>query len=277
MTTSPAAVECHILDTGYCLASEHHLIQGGRRQTLACHSLVALLYHPREGWMLWDTGYSPRMLAAARGWPFGLYQQATPLFLSPDLAVVNQIARFGLKPEDIRTIIISHFHADHIAGLLDFPQARFVAAASAWDDTSQRRGINALRRAIIPALLPADFESRANLITHFEDQNLPGLGAAHNLLGDESLLLIALPGHARGQIGLLARTTQGEILFAADGAWTSQSIREKRPPGHIANLIVDDPKQVRQTIFALHAFASACPQARLIPTHCPEAFEREVK
>ena len=226
--------------------------------------------------MLWDTGYAPHMLQAAQGWPFGLYRRVTPLHISPELAAANQLPRFGLEAEDIHTIIISHFHADHIAGLQDFPQAKFVAAHNAWEDVRQRQGFNALRRAFIPALLPSDFERRLSLIDHFGDPPLPGLGATHDLLNDGSLRLAKLPGHACGQIGLLARTTRGEILFAADGAWTSRSIREICPPARLTNLIVDNPGQAYQTLLALHTFAQACPQVRIVPTHCPEAFAREV-
>src|SRR5947209_20487677 len=93
---------CHVLDTGHCLASEHHLIRGGRRRRVACHSIVALLRHPRHGWMLWDAGYAPRLLEATRGVPFRLYRWATPLRLDPSLAVVAQLPRFGLAARDVR-------------------------------------------------------------------------------------------------------------------------------------------------------------------------------
>jgi hypothetical protein len=36
-------------------------------------------------------------------------------------------------------------------------------------------------------------------------------------------------------------------------------------------------KAVRSTIHNLHTFAEACPDVRIIPCHCPEAYEREVK
>ena len=88
-----ARVECRILNTGYCLASEHHLLRGGRRQQIACHSLVALLRHPREGWLLWDTGYAPRMLELTRRWPASLYRRVTPLYLRPELAGALQALR----------------------------------------------------------------------------------------------------------------------------------------------------------------------------------------
>ena len=274
--TAPA-VRYYMLDTGYCDAHEHHLLRGGARRSLACHSLAALLSHPRHGWLLWDTGYAPRMLDVTSRWPFTLYRRATPLHLRSDLAVVAQLQRFGLAAADIRTIIISHFHADHIAGLPDFPAARFIATQAAYDSVQHRTGVNALRRAFIPALLPADFAARALLLPQFHGSALPGLGPTYDLLGDGTLRLVMLPGHARGQIGLLARTTKGAVLFAADGCWHSRAIRERRPPHPLTYLFVDDPRSVQQTITALHTFATACPDVRIVPSHCPEAFAREVQ
>ncbi|HEX6291976.1 MAG TPA: MBL fold metallo-hydrolase [Herpetosiphonaceae bacterium] len=276
MADRPPQLECHVLDTGYCLAHERHVLRGGARRTIDCHSIAALLRHPQHGWLLWDTGYAPRMLDVTQRWPFWLYRRATPLRLQPDLAVVAQLGRFGLTPADVRTIVVSHFHADHIAGLRDFPAARFVATRAAYADVSGRDGLSALRRAFIPALLPEDFAQRAELLPAFSGPALPGLGATHDLLGDGSLRLVELPGHARGQIGLLAQTDRGPIFFAADGCWHARSIRERRPPSRLTYLFVDNPRAVRTTIDALHTFSIACPDVRIVPSHCPEAFAREV-
>ena len=202
----PLTLQCDILDTGYCLAWEHHLIAGGKRRKVACHSLVALLRHSHHGWLLWDSGYAPRMLDVTRHFPFSLYQRATPLYLDARLSVAAQLPRWGLKPRDIRYVIISHFHADHIAGLRDFPEAELIATQAAYTDVVPRQGIQALRRAFIPALLPDDFAQRAILVSQFVGPNLPALGSTHDLFGDGSLLLIPLPGHARGQIGMLVHT-----------------------------------------------------------------------
>src|SRR6202043_1176341 len=121
-------LQCGMLDTGYCLAWESHVLQGGQHRRIVCHSLVALLRHPEHGWLLWDTGYAPRMLEVTRRLPFRLYRYATPLRLRPDLAVVAQLQQRGLAARDIRRVLISHFHADHIAGLRDFPAAELIAS-----------------------------------------------------------------------------------------------------------------------------------------------------
>lgn len=271
-----AVVHCHLLDTGYCLAREKYILQGGSRRMVACHSLVALLRHPEHGWLLWDTGYAPRMLEVTRRLPFALYRVATPLRLQSELAVVAQLPRLGLHASDIRHVLISHFHADHIAGLRDFPDAIYIASQRAYSDVATRRGLSALSRAFIPALLPEQFERRATLLPAFGGKTLPELGATHDLFDDGSLLLVDLPGHACGQIGLLARTTRGRILFAADGCWMRRSLRENRPPSRLTNLFVDDPAMQRTTMQRLRAFVQAQPDVLLIPSHCPEAFASEV-
>ncbi|MCW5849441.1 MAG: MBL fold metallo-hydrolase [Anaerolineae bacterium] len=272
---SASLVRCLVLDTGYCLASESHMMQGGERRTVECHALVALLEHPVHGWTLWDTGYAPRLLQATTRWPYRLYRLATPLRLDPTLAVAAQLPRLGLQGGDVRRVVLSHLHADHIAGLRDFPTAEWICTQAAYEAVAGRRGLSALRRAFIPALLPDDFATRATLLPQFSRPSLPGLGPTHDLLGDGTLRLVALPGHARGQVGLLAQTTDGPKLFCADGAYTTRSIRERRPPARLTSFYVDDWRAVHTTLDGLAAFAAACPEVALVPTHCPEALARE--
>jgi glyoxylase-like metal-dependent hydrolase (beta-lactamase superfamily II) len=269
-------VTCHILDTGHCLAHESLVMRGGRRLPIACHSLVALIRHPQQGWGLWDTGYAPRMEHETARWPFSVYRRATPLCLRPELAVAAQLSRWSLSPADIGWIILSHLHADHIAGLLDFPSAQVILTAAAYASVQGRRGWRALAQAFIPNLLPADLAERATLIYEFAGPALPALGPTYDVFGDGALLLMPLPGHARGQVGLLARTAERQILFAADGAWLTQSIHERRPPHPLTYLFIDDRRALRHTLDRLHDFARQFPAITIVPTHCPEAYAREV-
>src|SRR5579859_1233035 len=270
-------IALHLLDTGYCTAWEYHVIRGGRRLLIKCHALVALLHHPQQGWLLWDTGYAPRMLEVTEHWPFSLYRRLTPLFLQPELAVAAQLQRWQLTADDIRYVLLSHFHADHIAGLLDFPAAQLVASRAAYSDVAPRRGLNALRRGFIPALMPADFSKRVTLITSFAGPTLPVLGPTYDLFADESLLLVPLPGHAHGQLGLLVQTEQGRVLLAADSCWLTRSIHENRLPHPLTNFLIDSASDLRHTIQQLHDFSLACPDVTLIPSHCPDALEQGMK
>lgn len=269
-------LECHVLDTGHCLASQHHLLRDGRWNTVRCHAIAALLRHPAQGWFLWDAGYAPRLLAATQRFPFRLYRWATPLHVRPEQAVVAQLARFGVRPRDVRRVILSHFHADHVAGLRDFPEAEFIASEEAYADVVSRRGISALSRAFVPELLPPDFGRRARLLPPLGATALATLGPVHDLFSDGSVLLAALPGHARGQLGLLAQTEGQPVLFAADGCWLSESYRRNEPPHWLTHGLVDSAAAMRGTLARLHQFAKEHPEVAIVPSHCPEAFERLV-
>jgi hypothetical protein len=68
----------------------------------------------------------------------------------------------------------------------------------------------------------------------------------------------------------MAQTVVGPVLFAADGAWTSESIRENRPPAPLALRLVGHPRETVRTLRHLHEFAQVQPNVWIIPTHCPE-------
>jgi len=108
----------------------------------------------------------------------------------------------------------------------------------------------------------------------FDGPPLGPLGPACDLFGDGSLVLAALPGHARGQIGMLASTERGRFFFAADSCYGVASIRERRPPHRLTHLVADDPAALRATIERLHAFTQANPDVVVVPSHCPEAYRR---
>ena len=270
-----AAIDAlYLLDTGFCRAREASLIRGGANKTVDCHALVALIHHRREGWLLFDTGYNAARLADATArLPFRAYRYLLPPHSRPEQSAAHQIAGFGLTPNDIRHIIVSHFHPDHAGGLCDFPQSHFVCDRAAWNDAQEKTGFAALRRGLLPALLPSDFEGRTEFCDNCDGPSLPGLGKTRDVFGDGSVLLVPLPGHARGQIGLFVpQSPRGSVFLIADGVYLTRSIRENKPPGKVTNLFADDSRAVVQTVSRLHEFHKACPEVTLVPTHCPEAF-----
>ena len=132
--------------------------------------------------------------------------------------------------------------------------------------------------AYLPDLMPADFEQRAQPLG--ESRPLPPeyapFGEGVDVFGDESLWAVRLPGHARGQMGLLARTEAGEYFLVADASWHSGAIRDNHLPHPLANLLFHDPAAYRVTLGRLHALSRRRPEVRLVPAHCGEAAGRYV-
>ena len=268
-----------ICTAGYCTCPEHLAMNGGRWRLIHFPAMFALFEHPRLGAMLFDTGYSQRFFEETQAFPARIYRWLTPVTLRPEQLAATQLARRGLRASDVTHVFISHFHADHVAALADFPQARYVYLPQAYTSVQGLKGLRALQSAHLPGLLPPDFEARAAPIRLDSARPLPPeyapFSTGFDLLGDESLLAVKLPGHAAGHMGLLARAANGETyFFVADAAWLAGSIIENRPPHRLANLLFSDPPVYRQTLAGLHDIQTAAPGLHIIPSHCAETLAR---
>lgn len=259
-----------VLDTGYCTARSSLIARGTGWRDVRCRAPAFLISHAQHGSLLFDTGYAPRLQEAFEHWPDRLYHYATPTTLG--VPVVAQLAAHGVAVTDIRRVIVSHLHADHVAGLRDFPSARFVVSADALALQQRCHGLDAVRRGIVQQLFPDDFAARADVVREFRGPVLPHLGPTHDLHGDGSVLLVRLPGHARGQIGALVQSVHGTALLCADGAWTSQAYRELRPPHWVTGAMQDDVGALTATLRNIRDYAAACPDVSVLPTHCPETL-----
>ena len=212
---------CHILDTGHCLAHEHILIQGERARSRLPFD-VALLGHPQHGWLLWDaamrrTCSRPRRTFRTRS--TGSLRRCAcvpswPLWRSWAASTWCQRHRHDPHP---------HFHADHIAGLADFPASRLSPCVRRMEVWPRSGPAGAAPRLLRPACCRVTLRRAVTLLDAFTGPALPGLGATYDYDGDASLLLVRRPGYARGQFGLLANTARGPLLFVADSCWMAQS------------------------------------------------------
>jgi glyoxylase-like metal-dependent hydrolase (beta-lactamase superfamily II) len=220
---------------------------------------------PARAWLLeannrrwlWDTGYASHFIDHTRSGIFRLYARLTPVYFSPQQALVAQLRQAGYQPGDIQGLIISHFHGDHIAGLHDFPGVPMIGSGEGWQKTRALRGFRALKNAFVPGLIPSDFESRLRFVEGFERVALPAelRPFEHGWCLPESngeILLVALPGHAAGHLGAFIQQDDGWTLLASDAAWCPDNYQQLRGPSRLANLIMDDSAAYYHTLNLLH-------------------------
>jgi len=270
----------HLLSAGSCSHPQAATLKGGSLCPTDFPALVGLILHPQEGPLLFDTGYDPAFFAATRPFPERLYRWATPVDLPPGAPASEQIARFGLKPADIRGVVLSHFHGDHIAGLAAFPNAKLYCARAGLEEVRRAGRFGGVRRGLLAGLVPNDAEARAR---YFEDMPRRPLPSAFtpftdgaDVLGDGSLLAVELPGHCTGHWGLILKGEDDRHRFLiGDAAWSLQAVRENRPPPRLTTALLGRTAPYRRTLGELHALATRTPDVTLIPSHCPEAAGHE--
>jgi len=188
-----------------------YLADDWAEETLPVHAF--LVEHP-DGSVLFDTGQTAR--AAEPGW----FPRWYPFFrlsrfeLGPEDEVAAQLAR----PEDVRLLVLSHLHTDHVGGLDAFAHADVVVVRAEWERAT---GLGGRLRGYLPQRWPAGIRPR------LVDVDGPPLGpfpATHDLLGDGRLVLVPLPGHTPSHAGLLVRDEARTLLLAGDAQVESEEL-----------------------------------------------------
>jgi glyoxylase-like metal-dependent hydrolase (beta-lactamase superfamily II) len=269
-----------LLRVGACRHLECIAARGGRYAMVEFPSLCGLIRHPRHGWILYDTGYADHFIKATETWPEKLYRSSLPVNLPASEVLTTQLAQAGITAADIAYVVISHYHGDHVAGLRDFPNARFIALRA---DTEQLLALRGRRwratlQGQLPSMLPDDFLDRLQDADASPRRELPAWMAPFreglDLLGDGSLIGVALPGHSNGHLGLLLPDVDGRPVFlVADACWSMPACREGRLPSRLALLVTAQRRRFGETFFSLRELALREPSLSLLPSHCSVSWK----
>ncbi|MCT4640766.1 MAG: MBL fold metallo-hydrolase [Bacteriovoracaceae bacterium] len=276
-------LKINFLDAGYCTHPECMTIRGGRLKSKIYPAMFMHIEHPKHGHILYDTGYSRDFEKETASFPNKLYAMLTPVILKDDGCAKGRLKKLGVNPEDISYIIISHFHADHISGLKDFKNAKFIYLKKEFVRVSKLKGLKALVNGVLPGLIPKDFEQRAIAIDeNYKYKNYNSdieafFEYSYDIFGDGSIVAVDLPGHSEAQMGLYLRQEDKEYFLVADSCWLSESIRKNIGPNFMAKLITFNNKEYVRTLDKLHHLYIKNPNIKQVPSHCGEVFRELVK
>jgi glyoxylase-like metal-dependent hydrolase (beta-lactamase superfamily II) len=267
-------VKLYLNYAGHCLAKENDAIQGGRKQKIAFQALWGIIVHPKKGLILYDTGYTNRFFEETKYYPNRIYAKITQVTIKKEDEVKSQLERHKIKAEDIQHIIITHFHADHVGGLKDFPNAKIYCVKAALRQAIKIPKFKAFSKGILKGLLPDDLEKRVVLIdencTTIQDDIL---GVKYDLFGDNSIYAVPLPGHAAGQIGILLETEKKPYFLIADAVWLKKSYEEFILPNSIVKLFIHSWSDFKTSLKKVHKFHQKHPETIVVPTHCEETTD----
>jgi glyoxylase-like metal-dependent hydrolase (beta-lactamase superfamily II) len=196
-------------------------------------------------------------------------------------------------------LFVSHWHADHAGGLLDFPNATLY-----YPDESASFAQNALaswapqRHGLLPGLFPSDApgaigskSARARELgepLRLPVERWPFLsplaGLAKDPLRDGTLAAIDLPGHAVGHFGLIAESLIGGrpaiLFFCSDAVWSERELESRWKLGLGACFGFHSWSKARMTREIIAETIAAARRCNLyeslyvLPAHCEPSAQR---
>src|SRR5690606_4620236 len=125
----------------------------------------------------------------------------------------------GISLKDLSYLIVTHFHPDHIGALPEFAEVPWIYRSDILNQLMGFSKLRGLKHGFIRPLVPAIPKESISISVGYFIEKWNSF-SSFGLFGDRSLLLIDLPGHALGQMGV---ATQG-IFFVADAKWAADAL-----------------------------------------------------
>lgn len=269
--------EFKLLKVGHCCHPEAMVMRGHSWKSMNFPAIVGLIQHPTKGYVLFDTGYAKRFFSETQRFPENLYRLLTPVKLCDKEQLLFQLNNLDIDADEIKTIFISHFHADHISGLLDFPNAKYICSRAGLESFQQRSRLRGLIKGYLRNLLPTDFIARVIFIEEMKriklaNEFLPFI-YAYDIFSDGSCVAVDLPGHAFGHYGLLYYESNKVNFMVGDACWTEEAFKYSLKPNPLVRIIMSDGDVYLKTIDKLSSLYGCNHKLNIIPSHCQKTYD----
>jgi glyoxylase-like metal-dependent hydrolase (beta-lactamase superfamily II) len=218
--------------------------------------------HP-EGVIVVDTGETARTSNPEYfpGWhPF--YRYGLREWVAPEEGIGAQLQELGIRPRDVRWVVLTHLHTDHAGGLHDFPHNEILVSRGDLEIASGRRG---LLRGYPNNRWPRWFDPT---IVDPSPEPFGPFPQSRRLTNAGDVTIVPVPGHTSGQIGVIVEDGDHAIFLAGDSSYTQDLMLRGIVDGPSPNDAV-----ARLTHQRIRAFAVATPTVYLV-AHDPETAIR---
>lgn len=218
--------------------------------------------HP-EGVILVDTGETAQASERSyfTGWHPGI--RAFQEWVEPQQEIGPQLERLGIRPADIRWVVMTHLHTDHAGGLHHFPDNDILVTRAELDFGSGLRG--RLRGYVANEHWPTWFDPTP---LELDPEPFGPFSESLRLTEAGDVILVPVPGHTPGQIAVLVEDDNHTVFLGGDSSYAQELMLRG-----IADGVGADDETERLTHERIQAYAATNPTVYLV-AHDPETAVR---
>ncbi|KAI0691153.1 Metallo-hydrolase/oxidoreductase [Cerioporus squamosus] len=194
----------------------HTRFMAGSRpgESTMCPSLAFSLVHSTTGeHLVFDMGIRRDMDVH----PPAVQKSIKGRVIKTPQSVDESLRKGGIDPADVKTVIVSHLHYDHVGDAAAFPNATFIMGGDAEEFLAHTYPTNPASN-VLQTSIPI---SRTRFIGPSElTESIEPFPRAYDYFGDGSMYVVDAAGHLPGHVNIFARTnaTGSWIYLAGDTA-----------------------------------------------------------
>jgi glyoxylase-like metal-dependent hydrolase (beta-lactamase superfamily II) len=223
-------------------------------------STAVLVRHP-QGNLLIDTGLGRTIAQQMREFPF-LFRLGTDQVQFQPAADQLDAARYDRR--QLRYILLTHAHWDHISGVPDFPGVPVLVTAAEQRFIDEGGWATAHARSMNAVFQEYSFDGGPYL----------GFTQSRDLYADGSIVIVPAPGHTPGSVVVFVTLSGGaRHAFVGDLVWQLEGLLEREErPWFEARTLGENPIVLRQSLLRMSAIATRYPQITIVPSHDPRGY-----
>ena len=222
----------------------------------------AWLIEHDEGPILVDAGETARVHRRGyhpRWHPF--YRRASQFQVTPADEIGPQLAKLGVRPRDLRHVVLTHLHTDHAGGLAHLVGARTWVHPLEW---RRAQGIGGQVQGYLPHRWPQWWNPEP---FRFESTRFGPFRERMPLTARGDVFVVPTPGHTPGHVSVVVQGTPA-IFIAGDTSYTEDLLTRGAVDG-----VSPDERVARETSERILALARERPLVYL-PSHDPGSADR---
>lgn len=248
-------------------SQEGFSVRGGSLIKPFTSGLAAFVVEHPQGHLLIDAGVARDVRAHLDTTPWLLRTLAELTVRRP---TVDALGGRGLQPADVKGIILTHSHWDHVSGLADL---RSVPVWITPEELAHARSDDEGGKLYRQLEAEGPFALRELI---FEGGPYGPFESSHDFFEDGSVVIVPMPGHTPGSVGVFVTDADGKrALMIGDTSWTEEGVEWPAEKPWLARRMVDnDAAGVREQLVLLHQLQRANPELLIVPAHDARVHER---
>lgn len=221
-----------------------------------------VIEHP-EGLIVVDTGETARVAEPGYfPWWHPYYRYGLQEWVQPEEEIGPQMRAMGFDPDDVRWVLLTHFHTDHAGGLAHFPKAEHLVSRHEYMNATGARG---LVRGYLSNRWPSWFSPT---LVDMQSEPIAPFPNNYQVTSAGDVRFVPTPGHTAGHLSVLVTTPEVTYFLAGDASYTQELMVQEQIDG-----VSNDRQTARRTLEQVHAFCRATPTVYL-PSHDPDTPDR---